>query len=101
MNKYEFEAMLGDQITDSEFRKIEKVFMNTNVIETRDQMLRIVKQGGMEFVDILYSMVEERKDLIEWVGKLKTDLSDARKEIRSLRNFRDAIIAEANRHLDK
>ena len=92
MNKYELEALLGAKLTEEEFRKIELVFMNTRAIGTQSKMVHILEAGGMEFVDILYSLVEERGKLISDVGELKTEISDIRKENRKLREFREVIL---------
>ena len=92
MNKYELEALLGAKLTEEEFRKIELVFMNTRAIGTQSKMVHILEAGGMEFIDILYSLVEERGKLISDVGELKTEISDIRKENRKLREFREVIL---------
>ena len=98
MNMYELEAKTGAAFTPEEFRKIELVFMNTRAIGTQERLIKILEHGGMTFIEILYSLVEERGNLIETVGELKTELSDAKKENRRLREFRDAIIKEAEKY---
>lgn len=98
MNIYELEAKTGVVFTPEEFRKIELVFMNTRAIGTQERLIKILEHGGMTFIEILYSLVEERGNLIETVGELKTELSDAKKENRRLREFRDAIIKEAEKY---
>ena len=98
MNIDELEAKTGAVFTPEEFRKIERVCMNTRAIGTQERLIKILEHGGMTFIEILYSLVEERGNLIETVGELKTELSDAKKENRRLREFRDAIIKEAEKY---
>lgn len=97
MYRLEFERAAGRRVTDEEYRKIELVYMNTDAITRTDQIVRIYKKLGMEGIDILYSLVMERGRLIETVGELRSELSSVKKETRSLKRFRDAIIKEAKR----
>ena len=98
MNKYELEARTGAVFMDEEFRKIETVFMNTGAIGTQERLLKILEHGGMDFIDILYSLVEERGKLIDTIGELRTELSDVKKENRRIREFRNAIVQEESKY---
>ena len=97
MYRVEFEHAVDQRMTDEEYRKIELVYMNTDVITGTSQMAWVYKKLGMEGIGILYSLVMERYRLIEIVGELRSDLSTVKKEVRHLKGFRDAIIKEAGR----
>lgn len=97
MYRIEFEHAAGRQVTDEEYQKIELVYMNTDAITGTDQIARVYRELGMEWIDILYSLVLERGRLIETVGELRSEISSMKKEMRRLQGFRDAIIKEAGR----
>lgn len=97
MYRLEFEQAVGHQVTDEEYRKAELVLMNTGAIIGTQQIAYIYKAWGTEAIDILYSLVEERGKLIEALGEAKRENSSLWKENRTLREFRDAIIREAQR----
>lgn len=97
MHRLEFERAAGQAVTDEEYRKIELVYMNTDAINGTDQMAKIFKALGMDGINIFYSLVKERSRMIKTVGELRSELANAKKEIRHLKTFRDAIIEEALR----
>lgn len=98
MQRLEFERAAGCKIWDEEWKKIELIYMNTDAITSVEQMVRIYVNLEREDFAALYSLVMERGKLIETVGQLRTELSSVRKETRSLKRFRDAIINEAERN---
>ena len=97
MHKLEFERAAGYEVWDEEWKKIELIYMNTDAITSVEQMARIYVNLEKEDLEALYSLVMERGRLIEKVGELRTELSSAKKEVRHLKKFRDAIIKEAER----
>ena len=90
MYRLEFEQAVGHPVSDEEYRKAELVLMNTKAIIGTQQIAYIYEIWGTEAIDILYSLVEER-------GKARKENSDLWKENRTLREFRDTIIREAQR----
>lgn len=97
MQRFEFEHAAGYEVWDDVWRKIEYIYMNTDAITSVEQMARIYLNLETEDLDAMYSLVMERGRLIETVGELRSELSSAKKEIRNLKEFRDAIIKEAER----
>ena len=97
MYRLEFEQAVGHMVTDEEYRKAELVLMNTKAIIGTQQIAYIYEVWGTEAIDILYSLVEERGKLIESLGEARKENSDLWKENRTLREFRDTIIREAQR----
>lgn len=97
MYRLEFEQAVGHKVTDEEYRKTELVLMNTQTIIGTQQIAYIYEIWGMEAINILYSLVEERGKLIEALGEARKENSDLWKENRTLREFRDTIIREAQR----
>lgn len=97
MYRLEFERAAGCEVSDEEYRIIELVYMNTDAINGTDQIAEFYKKLGMDGIDILYSLVRERGRLMDKVGELRLELSSAKKEIRHLKAFRDAIVKEAER----
>lgn len=95
MYRLEFEHAVGHEVSDEEYRKAELVLMNTRAIIGTQQIAYIYQAWGMEAIDILYSLVEERGKLIKALGEARKENSDLWKENRMLRDFRDAIIKEA------
>ncbi len=92
MNYYEFREKSGKDLTKEEFRKIELVFMNCTAIATQDQMIKILEAGGMENIDVLYSLIQERGKHIETIGGLRDEIQKLKKENRKLKDFREAMI---------
>lgn len=97
MYRLEFEQAVGHPVADEEYRKAELVLMNTKAIIGTQQIAYIYEVWGTEAIDILYSLVEERGKLIESLGEARKENSDLWKENRTLRDFRDTIIREAQR----
>lgn len=97
MYRLEFEQAVGHPVSDEEYRKAELVLMNTKAIIGTQQIAYIYEIWGTEAIDILYSLVEERGKLIESLGEARKENSDLWKENRTLREFRDTIIREAQR----
>lgn len=97
MQKFEFERAAGYEIWDEVWRKIEFIYMNTDAITSVEQMARIYVNLELEDLDAMYSLVVERGRLIETVGELRSELSAVKKEVRNLKEFRDAIIKETDR----
>lgn len=94
----EIAAMGFDTVDEfEEYRKAELVLMNTKAIIGTQQIAYIYEIWGTEAIDILYSLVEERGKLIESLGEARKENSDLWKENRTLREFRDTIIREAQR----
>lgn len=99
MNKQEFERAAGYEVWDEEWKEIEAIYMNAAEITSVEQMARIyVNLIEREDIHAIYSLVVERGKLIETVGKLREELFKVRKENRILKQFRDAIINEAERN---
>ena len=71
MYRLEFEQAVGHPVTDEEYRKAELVLMNTKAIIGTQQ--------------------------IAYLGEARKENSDLWKENRTLREFRDTIIREAQR----
>lgn len=92
MNYYEFRERSGKDLSKEEFQKVELVFMNCTAITTQDQMIKILEAGGMEIIEILYSMTQERGRHIETIGGLREEIRDLKKENRELRDFRSAMM---------
>ncbi len=92
MIKLEFEHLIERPLSDEEFQKVQMVYMNTEAIKTPSQMSYIYLVWGQKGIDILYSLVLERGQLIETVGELRQELSDVKKENRRLREFRSVIL---------
>lgn len=97
MYRLEFEQAVGHPVSDEEYRKAELVLMNTKAIIGTQQIAYIYEIWGTEAIDILYSLVEERGKLIESLGEARKENSELWKENRTLREFRDTIIREAQR----
>lgn len=91
MDRWKFQQMIPFTLSDCEWHRIELVFMNIQEIGTMERMSEIVSKG-MEYVDILYSAVMERGNLIETIGDLKNEISSVQAENRKLRDFRSRII---------
>ncbi len=91
MDRWKFQQMIPFTLSDWDWERIELVFMNIQEIGTMERMSEIVS-SGMEYVDILYSVVTERRKLIETIGDLKKDVSRVQAENRQLREFRSRII---------
>lgn len=91
MDRWKFQQMIPNTLSDDEWERIELVFMNIQGIATMERMAQIVS-NGMEYVDILYQAAMERGKLIETVGDLKREISEVQAENRRLRDFRSGII---------
>lgn len=97
MYKLEFERAAGCEVCNEDWQKIELIYINTDTITSVEQMVRIYVNLEKEDLDVLYSLVMERGKLIEKVGELRTELSSVKKEVWHLKEFRDAVIKEAER----
>lgn len=91
MDRWKFQQMIPNALSDDEWERIELVFMNIQEIATMERMSLIVSKG-MEYVDILYQAVLERGKLIEDIGNLKREISAVQAENRKLRDFRSRIV---------
>lgn len=97
MHRLEFERAVGHPVSEEDYCKAELVLMNTRAIIGTPQIAYIYEVWGMEAIDILYSLVEERGKLIEELGEARKQNTDLWKENRTLREFREAVIREAQR----
>lgn len=106
MIQLEFENRAGCKVTDEEWHKIEQVMMNAKPVRSAGagKIIDLYQRFGMEVINMMYEMVEERSRFIDEIGELRHERTDILKENQKLRGFRDTILkaykeaeAEGNR----
>lgn len=101
MNRKEFERQVGSEIGDSEFKKLEKIFLNIDSIKTEKDLAHIyLSENSEKIIDILEGVVKERGALIELCGNLTNENFDLRKENRELRNFKEKVIESMRKEFE-
>ena len=91
MQRYEFE----NKVSDEDYRKAKLVLMNVEAVIRTGKTADILKTCGVEVIEILYLLVEDRGKLIDEVGDLKAEVASLLKENRKLREFKELIIKAA------
>ena len=62
MNRKAFERQVGSEIGDSEFEKLEKIFLNIDSIKTEKDLAHIyLSENSEKLIDILEGVVKERE----------------------------------------
>ena len=95
MQRYEFEKLIGHKVSDEDYRKAKLVLMNVEAVIRTGKTADILKTCGVEVIEILYLLVEDRGKLIDEVGDLKAEVTSLLKENRKLREFKNLIIKAA------
>ena len=94
MTRLEFEHRTGCEVTDEEWYKIEQVMWNAKPVRSAGAgtIIDIYQRFGMDVINLMYEMVEERSSFIDEVGELRHERTEILGENRKLREFRDTIL---------
>ena len=95
MQRYEFEKLVGHEVSDEDYRKAKLVLMNVGAVIRTGKTADILKTCGVDVIEILYLLIEDRGKLIDEVSDLKAEVTSLLKENRKLREFKDLIIKAA------
>lgn len=95
MERQDFEKLVGHEVSDEDYRKAKLVLMNVEAVIRTGKAANILKTCGVEVIEILYLLVEDRGKLIDEVSDLKAEVTSLLKENRKLREFKEQIIKAA------